>query len=166
MVADVRSIFVGSAFGNDIRISGLASQEFPEARWREAILSYLFEIWSGRPRATGYPMIGFGNITLRLDPSCGLYYAYGIPSKESPGYEHFVKGDEDIHVRSGRKEDVEVGLIRFVKNNRIKLLTLWLPTSGGPVTLWKKPQRSQYGCCASANIPRSFADAERRSIMG
>ncbi len=140
---------------NDIQVSGLTSQEFPESRWREAILFYLFGIWANRQSVTYRPKICFSDITLRLDRSSddGEYYVYGTPTEELP-YPFPIREDEKLTVRSFRQVDVEVALARFVKNDRIKLLTLSLRYSGR-LMLWKKSRRGQYGCTAT-DIPRSW----------
>ena len=138
---------------NDIQVSGLTSQEFPESRWREAILFYLFGIWADRQSVTYRPKIGFGDITLRLDPGDGEYYAYGTAHEELP-YPFPVREDEKLTVTSWKQADVEVALARFVKNDRIKLLTLCLRYSGR-LMLWKKSRRGQYGITAT-DIPRSW----------
>lgn len=138
---------------NDIQVSGLTSQEFPESRWREAILFYLFGVWADRQSVTYRPKISFGDITLRLDPSSGEYYAYGTPTEELP-YPFPVREDEKLTVRSLRQADVEVALARFVKNDRIKLLTICSECSGR-LMLWKKSRRGQYGITAT-DIPRSW----------
>ena len=128
---------------NYIQISGL--QEFPESRWREAILFYLFGIWANRQSVTYRPKINFGDITLRLDPSGGEYYEYGhaeVPQDVPP------LGPDDLVETSGRQADVEVALIRFVKNDRIKQLRLGVVCDQihlSQLVLWKKARRGEYG---------------------
>ena|SRR3989338_4400607 len=146
---------LAGVISNDIQVSGLPSQEFPESRWREAILFYLFGIWTNRQSVTYRPKINFGDITLRLDTSSGEYYAYGTPHEEMDLYQLRFREEEKLYVRSGKQADVEVALARFVKNDRIRLLTLYLPRSFGRVELWKKSRRGQYGCTAT-DIPRSW----------
>lgn len=139
---------------NDIQVSGLTSQEFSESRWREAILLYLFGIWADRQSVTCRPKIGFGDITLRLAPGDGEYYAYGTPNEELPTEHPVGERDDHLVVRSWKQADVEVALARFVKNDRIKWLTLSFRYSGRLV-LWKKSRRGQYGITAT-DIPRSW----------
>lgn len=136
---------------NDIQVSGLSSQEFPERRWREAILFYLFGIWSGKLSVTYRPKIHFGDITLRLqpsdDPEGGEYYAYGHAEKPQ---EPPALGPDDLVVRSGRKADVEVALARFVKDDRIRQLRLGVVCSQNvhrcQFALWKiRGERGKYG---------------------
>ena len=139
---------------NDIQVSGLTSQEFPEGRWREAILFYLFGIWANRESVTHRPKINFGDITLRLAPGDGEYYAYGTPNEELPTECPAGERDDHLVVRSWKQADVEVALARFVKNDRIKWLTLSFRYSGR-LMLWKKSLRGQYGIAAT-DIPTSW----------
>jgi len=139
---------------NDIQVSGLASQEFPELRWREAILFYLFGVWSNKQSVMYRPKISFGDITLRLDQGDGEYYAYGEAHEELPTVHPVGERDDHIVVRSWKQNDVEVALARFVKNDRIKWLTLSFRYSGR-IVLWKKERRGQYGITAT-DIPRSW----------
>ena len=39
---------LAGVISNDIHVSGLPSQEYPELMWRGAILFFLFEVWSNR----------------------------------------------------------------------------------------------------------------------
>lgn len=141
------SLLVQHASGNDIQVSGLVSQEFPESRWREAILFYLFGIWSSRQSVTYRPKISFGDITLRLDQLGGEYYAYGVA-----GDIHDVPSvSEDARLGcGGQQAEVELALVRFVKNERIRMLTLKLDS--GLLCFWKKQRRGEYGM-ASWGIP-------------
>lgn len=131
---------------NDIQVSGLPSQEYPESRWREAILFFLFGIWSNRESVAYRPKISFGDITLRLDSSSGSYYAYG--HAEWPQEPPALRPD-DLVVTSGRQADVEVALIRFVKNDRIGQLRLGVVCAQNvhraQLVLWKKTRRGEYG---------------------
>lgn len=138
---------------NDLQVSGV--HEFPENRWREAILFYLFGVWGDKHDVMYRPKIAFGDITLRLDCSQGTYYAYGTPHERLPPWCYELKAEEKLWVGDGKQADVEVALIRFVKDNRIKLLTLQLPDSKGSIFLWKKPRRGEYGVF-SAGIPKSW----------
>ena len=142
--------------GSDIQVSGLPSQEYTQSRWREAILFYLFGVWSNKQSVMYRPKIAFGNITLRLDRHDGEYYAYGhedVPQEVPP------LGPNDLVVRSGRQADVEVALIRFVKDNRIKQLRLpGVPSQNvhlAQLVLWKKEKRSEYGH-AGIGLPYSW----------
>lgn|GEM_PF-1906780 len=149
--AVARRVFAG--FARDIQVSGFTN--FPESRWREAILFYLFGMWGNRDNVTYRPKIMFGDITLRLDRQDGEYYAYGhervreeIPPLDS----------DDLVETSGKQEAVEVALIRFVKDDRIRQLRLRLPSVSDDVAtlvLWKKARRGEYGV-AGLGLPYSW----------
>lgn len=142
---------------HDIQVSGYTN--FPESRWREAILFYLFGMWGNRERVTYRPKVSFGDITLRLDRQTeygkGEYYAYGhadVPEDIPP------LGLEDYLVEtSGKQCEVEVALIRFVKDERFRQLRLHLPSVSSTATLilWKKVRRGEYGY-AGVGLPYTW----------
>ncbi len=135
----------------DIQVSGRTG--FPGSRWREAVLFYLFGIWGNREDVTYRPKIHFGDICLRLDRQSKEYYAYG--HAEVPELTPITSSEETLFVRSGQNE-VEIGLIRFVKDNRIKKLVLSLGPGGAcQLLLWKKEKRSEYGV-AGIRLPYSW----------
>lgn len=124
---------------NDLQVSGIF--EFPESRWREAILFYLFGIWSEKLEVCDRAKITFGTVTLRLDDRNSEYYAYGRPHEVYP---HQLFRDEETNSIGCEQVIVEYGLIHFVKSNRIKVLLINFP-DGGQLQLWKKERRGQYG---------------------
>lgn len=133
---------------NDIQVSGLSC--YPEERWREAILHFLFGVWGNKDQVMYRPKISFGGIVLRLNTSNCEYYAYkqaSVSQEEPPPCSSC-----DLVEHSGRQADIEVALIRFVKDNRIKQLRLWL-RSGQEIIFWKKDKRGEYGCCTSLPLP-------------
>ncbi len=130
----------GTAEQKEIQVSGLLW--FPEHRWREAILYYLFGIWENREEVMYRPKIHLGGITLRLNPSTGTYYAYGTSDDEECGPWVGENGEE--LVVSCHQLEVEIGLIRFVKNDSIRTLLIRLE-DGGEICLWKTRRRSRFG---------------------
>jgi len=137
---------------NEIQVGGLFS--FPESRWREAILFFLFGIWSGKPEVVGRPKIIFGDLTLRLDAEAEEYFAYGRSYESLPLLIASLLSKKHLSV-GPRQAEVEQGLIRFAKNNRIKLLTIHAQGGQGIVYLWKKERRGAYGYTAM-NVPTSW----------
>lgn len=138
----------GTSGDKRVCFSGLYS--YPESRWRQAILRFLFGIWSGDPVITARPEILLENVTIRLFNN--RYVAFGRPTSEQPPVmslgESLVAGD--------RKTDVEVALVQFVKNDRIKMVTLALGCNGDRfVALWKKERRGEFGFWAK-NIPETW----------
>jgi len=139
-----------SLANRNIQVSGLT--DFPEARWREAILYYLFGIWSNNDKVAYRPKIMFNDLTLRLNRGAGTYYAYG--RLEVPEKPPRTNGDEMLKVDDPNQCDVEIGLIRFVKNSQIKMLVLNLQP--GSLVLWKKTRRGEYGC-AGFDLPYAYS---------
>lgn len=139
--------------GKEIQVSGLDC--FPESRWREAILSYLFGVWSGRQGVMYRPKLYFSGITLRLGN--GEYYAYGQSTDQDQIPSCNI--DQSVVERSEEKEKIEVALMRFVKNDRIKQLHLLFPSMSdtSSFVLWKKKGRGEYGC-AGLNLPYTWGE--------
>jgi hypothetical protein len=137
---------------NNILVSGLT--QFLESRWRDAILYYLNGILANRKSVVYRPGIQFGNITLRLNQHSGEYFAYGPSEACAPRALSDVSANDLLVELSGNQEAVERALARFVRNDRIKQLRLFLPAVNGcsAVILWKKERRSEYGC-VGLNLP-------------
>ncbi len=125
-------------------------REFPEDRWRDCILHFLNGLWSGDLDIACRPRLHLGEITLRLDEEAGEYFAYGT-SLETPVPE---VADYEMEYSIGSRLEVQDRLMRFVKDDRIKLLVLRLRV--GTVCLWKKPWRSRFGISAHG-IPSNTA---------
>ncbi|MEM9336537.1 MAG: hypothetical protein AAGA35_01625 [Patescibacteria group bacterium] len=125
----------------DLQISELKT--FPENRWREAILHYLFGIWADKESVTYRPKIHFGTMCLRLNQASREYFAYG----SSPNWEvhQSFRGEEILITEGCGQDEVEGALIRFVKNDRIRILAITLGNDQF-LRLWKTDKRSEYGC--------------------
>lgn len=137
------------AVDREIQVNGMTC--FPQNRWREGILYYLFGIWSDKVEVTYRPKIHFGFACLRLSPGERQYYAYGkCPDTEKPSFP-----EEGVLTVSWEQTEVEQGLIRFVKNEAIKMLVVTLKNHR-QFCLWKKERRGEYGCWA--NIPIRMED--------
>lgn len=134
----------------EIQVAG--STCYPENKWREAILTFLFALWRGDRYVCGRPKIHFGCLCLRLDAEDGCYFAYGKGSDAECTAVSY--GSCDLLEVGGSRLEVESALIRFVKNKQIKVLVLRL--RNGIVVLWKKDRRGQYGCWSSSEIPRTW----------
>lgn len=137
-----------------LQVSGLTN--FSEERWREAILHFLFGVWGNKYEVMYRPKICFGQLTLRLDPDDREYFAYGLSRDDE--LPDFPSKDRDSEFVVGCSQtEVEQGLIRFVKNDQIKKLTIAL-RNHGTLVLWKKERRGQYGCFAQG-IPNDIGKA-------
>ncbi|RJR31642.1 hypothetical protein C4569_01635 [Candidatus Parcubacteria bacterium] len=128
-----------SFLSKEIQVSGLSY--FPECRWREAIIHYLFGIWGNRLNVICRPKIRFGHIVLQLKD--GQYNAYrdswyenNSPPTIGRSYQLVVDGTD--------KNAVEVGLASFVKNGSIKMLVIVIKPEA-QFYLWKLKRRGKYG---------------------
>jgi len=145
---------VAARGSKEIQVSG--KRCFPGNHWREAILHYLFGVWGGENEVLYRPKISFGGTSrswfeLRLDRETLEYFAYWN-GNEPPAVEqspHF-KPEEILTVGYSQFE-VEQGLIRFVKNNRIRMLTISFSKLRS-LHLWKGREKGQYGVTGN-NIP-------------
>ncbi|MSR84903.1 hypothetical protein EXS71_00450 [Candidatus Uhrbacteria bacterium] len=138
---------VVEAFEAEFQVSGL--QCFPERRWRECFLHYLFGIWGGKSNVTYRPKIAFGNGGLRLDPGAREYWVYGTTVGANPpphlGTEIPEGHDDPPEIIVGCQQvEVEQALIRFVKNDRIQQLTI-TGCNGKELRFWKMSERSRLG---------------------
>ena len=123
---------------HEIQVSGLTL--FPMNRWREAILYYLFGVWGNRDNVMYRPKINFAGVSLRLDPVRRQYYLYGRP-EVADVVPVMVDGEWRV---LDSQDEVETGLIRFVKNDEIKKFTIQF-RDRSILILWKKEKRGEYG---------------------
>lgn len=138
------------------------STTYRENRWREAVLEYLFGIWSGDAYTLSRPKIRFGSFTLRLHQK-GFYYGYGV-SPDAIGPEYAAMTNENTIRTSNSHSEVEQALVRFVKNNRIRFLHIgFAPLGQGYLFLWKKAGRGEIGCLADG-IPETHEAALIRHL--
>lgn len=142
-------IGIGAKKGKTIEVAEL--YEYPESRWRQAILRFLFGIWSGDPTVTCRPELRIGNVTLRLFNE--RYVAFGSVEGDEvpptiPITQSLLVGD--------RKADAEVALVRFVKDDRIKMVNLVLGNNKDRyLAIWKKDRRGEFGFWVK-NIPETW----------
>jgi hypothetical protein len=132
---------VPTVTGNKNILIGL--REYEEARWKEAIIHYLFGVWAGKLQ----PIIRFGDLILRLNPR-GTYIAFGKGTDEH--YPSHVHPIQCLDIEAPTRTEVEVGLARFVKDRKIELLEFHIGRSY--VTFFKKQRNAQYGIHAY-NLP-------------
>ena len=149
-VASSAEHLLSDADNHEIQVSGLTL--FPMNRWREGILHYLFGVWGNKDNVMYRPKINFGGVSLRLDVAKRKYYAYGI----GPDAELLAFTGREIITLDDQSE-VEVALIRFVKNDEIKRLTIVFPNRSW-FYLWKTERRGEYRC-AAVGIPTDVISA-------
>lgn len=139
-----------------ISVSGLT--DFDGAHWRKGILHYLFGVWGNRDSVMYRPKINFGNVTLRLNLESGEYYAYGESC--TGGNPPLVKSSRELQVMR-QQNDVEVGLVRFVKDPNWLKLIIWFGNkdedgrldSGSCLVLWKDESRRGVLNASAIGIP-------------
>lgn len=137
---------------------------FDQSQWRQAILFYLNEIWMHN--ASDYrvggdmPSITFDNVTVQLDlsPPDPFYFAYG-PLSQTPIEDFQTKSNSprELCIVPFGQLQVENGLIRFVKNDRIGILTILLPGQCSQVSLYKRDKRGEFRV-GMQNVPATLND--------
>jgi hypothetical protein len=111
---------------------------YPMHRWREAVLKYLFRGWK-LGQVDGE--LAFGNIRLIRDGALDMYRVYGKSESSPPnGY----VGSYSLRVDATRNE-VEVGLVRFVKDWHLGRLEIRFATE--TLILSKRERPSEYDVC-------------------
>ncbi|MDA1169326.1 MAG: hypothetical protein O3A36_03240 [bacterium] len=150
----------------EIQVSGLRC--FSERNWREAFLYYLNGVWSNNQSVMYRPKINLNGYTLRLDLGTMTYYAYGRLDHGAHGsgdahverLSRALKG-ETLEVLCGQNE-VEIGLMRFIRNDSISELVIHFPKSA-KLSFSKTTKRGEYivhGCVGSNYLP-NMEDARR-----
>lgn len=141
---------------NEVEVSRY--RKFHDSHWREAILCYLFGMWRGDSDMTMRSWIAFDRpdlrITLRRNEN--RYFAYYAGVKPFAHEETCFVPDDSIVVLSAAP-DVEVGLVKFVKNNRVQQLTIVFP--------YEKGLRMSAGNHAMPRPELRFQKTERRGDL-
>lgn len=131
-------IFLSDADRHEIQVSG--NRCFPVNEWRNAILYYLFGVWGNKDYVMYRPKMNFAGVSLRLDPERRCYYLQG--RMHVADVVPVMADGERIVLDS--QDEVETGLVRFVKDESIKKLTIQF-RDGSQFFLWKKERRGEYG---------------------
>jgi hypothetical protein len=136
----------------EIQVSG--GKLFDTNHWREAVLYFLFGVWGDEEPVMYRPKIGLPpNLTLRLATNHDAYYAYGDGGDAKPPE---FWDEQKLVVGSGQLE-VENGLVRFVKNNRIEMLQIDFP-EGTTLCLWKGQRRGELNCWSDVDKRHPWLD--------
>ncbi len=123
-----------------LQVSGNKSYE--GTQWREAILAYLGGVWKGDKSVTSRQKLNFNNTTIRLGDN-GKYYAYFVCEPDEAPFPPMPPSSDILTIMDPTEEAVEIGLIRFVRNNQIRHLALMFPgevSSEGMILLVKVPE--------------------------
>ena len=120
-----------------IQVSGLNT--FPQHRWREGILYFVNGILADEDRVMYRPKISLGDVGLCLDAENERYSFWGFDTNVVPPVV-----DKAFTLAVGASQvEVEHALLRFVKNGKIRMLTLRMPVRGGGVVLEDGPLMSE-----------------------
>lgn len=137
-----------------IQVSGNTC--FETGEWRKAILYYLFGVWEDRQNVMYRPKISFKRVTLFLGVNSGTYLACGETTTVEPA----VPTNTSSVLRVGCSQmEVEYALVKFVKNNNLRMLIIHLDE--GELRFTKGHARSDLTIWASG-IP-TFMDLVRRN---
>ena len=135
---------------HEVRVGNHDRAVFAENHWREAILHYLFGMWSGKRIFSDEQRISFGDVTLALDPCERLYDISGKGERDEVDYN--IRCSDNTLCVSNTRQDVEQGLIRFAKNPKIRALLISVVECGcervclcPSFCIWKKNNKGQYG---------------------
>jgi len=135
----------------------VGSQTYPGENWREAIISYLNGIWSGKTDLRG---LYFNNTCVRLSKTGGEYYLYFRHEQDGPEPQNLAACETVWAVSYPALNDMEIGLIRFVRNNSIRQLVLTFPGVGN-MTLTKGQKRSELFISTAIHLSSMKAEMRR-----
>ncbi len=100
---------------------------FKPGKWRAAILHFLFEVWSGNDEFKH--SITIDSAVLTLDPTTHQYMLQSVSLVTHNPTLTEATADNSLAV-SNNQLDVQDGLVRFVKNTKIKTLLIRFPGNG------------------------------------
>ncbi len=135
----------------------VADKTFPMSRWREAILRFLFGIWSGKRQFWHNPTICFGDLRLTLrtrdsrtpDKDDRFVIEGEAPDNECTGACGYYS--LDVGVRTGYPAVMDA-LARFAKDPCLARVDLRLDLAT-TLTLFQKERRGEYGCYVFRSDP-------------
>jgi hypothetical protein len=129
----------------------VAGRNFKESNWREAILYYLHGMWAANPQVTCKSSITFDGVTLKLDVGTKKYWCFVRPmmstslDTESGNPLIELHNGVTLEVRDDQ-DNVEMGLMRLVRNDNIGCLTIHFDYNGSKssMSLHKTSKRGEY----------------------
>lgn len=147
-------------FSTEIQVFGL--NVFPENRWRNAILHFLFGMWSETEAAMTRPKISFKGFTLRFDSELNRFVAYkNAGHVEDTTLETFLgetgnaelmETEHVLELQAPSWQEAEIALMRFVKCSRIRVLAIGVQNEG-EVFFAKHPDTRSTLFLGSRNLP-------------
>ena len=131
-----------SEFRQEILVGGFhkIGVNYRAEHWRQALTNYLERIWSGDPGILKSPKIYFStfrkdeergvrwnHVVLELDAESAIYWSYYLADPPE-NFEIPTDLNTEEFIKVGHSQpDVEWGLARFMKDNKIRLLTVTFP---------------------------------------
>lgn len=116
---------------------------FPESRWREAILYFVFEKLKGNRIIERCPEISFGRIVLGFDEKKKKYFVRNT-NKNEDEVPNIFGSESVIYMENPEECEVEIKLLKFVKDSKIRVISIFT-SKGCWITLWKKHEKGEYG---------------------
>ncbi len=134
-----------------IRLSfGGKVRPYEMREWKRAITSFLEHIWSKHPDDFGVGgAILFGDVGLSIGSGRGSSYRMPLSTIKECSRPSFAR--EDIHAVTCERDEVELGLARFVHNSGIKMLVIEFASVR--FMLWKGPEKTSLNYTVA---PRTF----------
>lgn len=148
----MNTIIASNLAGMDLGVQVAGFDIYPQNQWRQATLHYLNGVWSGDRDIMMRPKINFSGVTLRLRVDLKTYYAYRSADAQVHGERFFRMLEEEPLVVPCEQAEVEVGLMRFVRNDKINALRIFF-ARGAWMILHKTTKRGEFLVFASENLP-------------
>ena len=124
-----------------------AIKQYEGSNWRKAFTFYLDGVWSQNNRSVE-GVIFIDNMVLQLHHGEYQYrHPSGIAVHPRPQWEN----RSQIHAVMVSRDQLELGLVKFIRNNQIRMLVLMFGVD--QLTLWKSPERTELFCTL---VPRTF----------
>ena len=132
-----------------LSISFPGSDTYDGSEWREAILAFLNKVWSGDKLLTlpNQQRIAINKTTIQLGRVFQRYgdreyFAYYVSEPDDTPLPHTLLSDQSAYkIRGCEQNVIEIGLVRFVRDNKMR--ELWLQFRTGMIVLTKGQARSE-----------------------
>src|SRR4051812_714044 len=102
-------------------------KEFEGRLWKEAVRYFLLAMLCEDPAVMANPEIIFGDLALVFEPTTKRYWAYGSGSEEEVPNHYF---EQEVIRVDPTQETFERGLLRFISDNRKKMITVRFDDGG------------------------------------
>lgn len=109
-------------------------QEFDGTNWRKALSHYLDGVWAQK-NASVEGVLMIDHVVLFIN-----HGEYNFTCPPSPVYSRPELTRDQIHAITGKRDEFELGLAKFIRNNGIRMLAVEFTDSR--MMLWKGPRRT------------------------